>query len=420
MRRLGIVVAHPGATSLLFPLVAALQATGHDVRFHTSFFSAPGGPLDRIARAVPGGLGARLRRELGRHSHPDVRPQGVRLHPWREALYTALVRAGRLDAAARALAARNEAFDRAVAVELARRPADLFIGFDGSSLHSIAASTALGIPSLLFQVIGHHESGLRLMADERRLQPAFAATSGGTGTEAWRRRQTAEVLAADHVAVPSLYVRDTLLENGRPDCGIHLLPYPVDTQRFRPREAPLAAPPLRALFAGHIGMRKGTLYVLEALRALAGQPIALDLLGPTPDGTAWLKDYDGLYRRLPAVPHAEMPRQFRDAHVFVFPSLHEGSAMVVNEALASGLPCIVTPNAGSIVRDGVEGFVVPIRDSAAIAERLARLLADPALRARMATAARARAEAHDLAAFGRSLAALVERLARVPGATTAH
>jgi len=63
---------------------------------------------------------------------------------------------------------------------------------------------------------------------------------------------------------------------------------------------------------------------------------------------------------------------------------------------------------------------VPIRDSAAIAERLARLLADPALRARMATAARARAEAHDLAAFGRSLAALVERLARVPGATTAH
>ena len=47
------------------------------------------------------------------------------------------------------------------------------------------------------------------------------------------------------------------------------------------------------------------------------------------------------------------------ADVFVFPSLFEGSAVVTYEALAAGLPSVVTPSAGSVVRDGVEGFIVP-------------------------------------------------------------
>ncbi len=55
------------------------------------------------------------------------------------------------------------------------------------------------------------------------------------------------------------------------------------------------------------------------------------------------------------------------ADVFVFPSLFEGSAVVTYEALACGLPCIVTPRPGSVVRDGVEGLIVPARDVEALA-----------------------------------------------------
>ena len=61
------------------------------------------------------------------------------------------------------------------------------------------------------------------------------------------------------------------------------------------------------------------------------------------------------------------------ADVFVFPSLFEGSAVVTYEALACGLPCVVTPDAGSVVRDGVEGFVVAPRDVDGLAERMEQL-----------------------------------------------
>ena len=65
------------------------------------------------------------------------------------------------------------------------------------------------------------------------------------------------------------------------------------------------------------------------------------------------------------------------ADVFVFPSLFEGSAVVTYEALACGLPSVVTPNAGSVVRDGLEGFVVPPRDVEALAARMEQLGDDP-------------------------------------------
>ena len=91
------------------------------------------------------------------------------------------------------------------------------------------------------------------------------------------------------------------------------------------------------------------------------------------------------------MPFHEVHALFQDADILVYPSLHEGSAFVTYEALASGLPVITTPNAGSVVRDGVEGYIVPVRDVDALAERIERLRADLTLRARMAASARARA-----------------------------
>ena len=64
----------------------------------------------------------------------------------------------------------------------------------------------------------------------------------------------------------------------------------------------------------------------------------------------------------------------------MFPSLHEGSAFTVFEALASGLPVVTTPNAGSVVRDGEEGYIVPIRDVPALMDRILRLYENVDLR----------------------------------------
>jgi glycosyltransferase involved in cell wall biosynthesis len=108
---------------------------------------------------------------------------------------------------------------------------------------------------------------------------------------------------------------------------------------------------------------------------------------------------------LGAVPRNEISQHYSWADVFLLPSICEGSATVTYEALAHGLPVICTPNTGSVVRDGLDGFLVPARDVDAIVDRLERLRANPELRSEMSINARARSAEFTVAAYGRRLLA---------------
>ncbi len=105
-----------------------------------------------------------------------------------------------------------------------------------------------------------------------------------------------------------------------------------------------------------------------------------------------------------AVPRCDIAGWLERFDVFFFPSTCEGSAGSVMEALASGLPVLTTPNSGSVIRDGQEGFIVPPGDIGAMTSRLRELLASPGLREAMASAARKRAEEFSLDWYGSQLA----------------
>jgi alpha-maltose-1-phosphate synthase len=95
------------------------------------------------------------------------------------------------------------------------------------------------------------------------------------------------------------------------------------------------------------------------------------------------------------VPFHEVHTLFQAADVFVYPSLHEGSAFAIYEALASGLPIVTTPNAARSCATASRAFVVPIRDVDALVERIERLHRDPDLRrSDERSGARARARLH--------------------------
>ena len=224
-----------------------------------------------------------------------------------------------------------------------------------------------------------------------------------------------EALEADHILAPSEYVRDTLVAVGVEPKRIALLPYGVDVERFRPsREKDDAV--FQILFVGQIGQRKGIKYLLEAVKRLSLRDTELVLVGGIVGSGQGLAPYRDLFHHVPNVPYYQVHSLYQRADIFVYPSLHEGSALAIGEALASGLPVITTANAGSVVRDGEEGYIVPIRDVEALMDRILRLYRDRELRAEMGRKARARAECHTWEHYGRSLDRLVQRFMAETGA----
>jgi glycosyltransferase involved in cell wall biosynthesis len=184
-----------------------------------------------------------------------------------------------------------------------------------------------------------------------------------------------------------------------------LVPYGVDRKWFK---LPLSPQSGRVLFVGTAGLRKGIHYLAKAAELLAGKGrkyefrIAGDLT-PKIKQQPECRHLNFVGR----IPHGAIQAEYAQADVFVLPSLAEGSAEASYEALAAALPVITTEAAGSVVRDGIEGLIVPERDPVALAAAIERIVENRNLRAKMSSAARTRARDYTLERYGdRLIAAL--------------
>jgi starch synthase len=189
-----------------------------------------------------------------------------------------------------------------------------------------------------------------------------------------RARRTVELL--DYVLCPSSYVRNSFLDRGFKPEQILDVNYPaVDLSRFTPaRQERPAQRPLTIINTGMLCLRKGTPYLLEAFRLIRKEvPDARLLLTEAVMDSA--RPILARYRDLPiewspSLSHDKLAERLRSADVFIFPSLEEGLVRTALEAMACGLPVILTPNTGTndFVIEGVNGSVVPIRDPEATAQ----------------------------------------------------
>jgi glycosyltransferase involved in cell wall biosynthesis len=367
----------------------ALRDAGYLDRYLTSVVWRRDGVLGRRLRRLRGSWVRHLQRELGRRSEADIGPQAVQVLPALELLHVAAGRAGLRRFARRALWWRNELFDRRVAAEVERSRPVAVLCYDGCALHTFRAARRVGTLTLLDQSVGHLRSGVAMLREEG----AAEAGRRPLMTPHWLvERCSAEAAEADFVLAPSPYVESTLLAHGVDPSRIVRMPFGVDVDRFRPAETRDAARPFRVLFVGQLSRRKGIRYLLEAFEGLGLREAELMLVGGVEDPQA-LQPYTGCFTHVPHVPHGEVHHLFRQADVFVYPSLHEGSALAIYEALASGLPVVTTFNSGSVVRDGVDGYIVPIRNAEAIREKLLLLHSQSPLRRTMGWHARERAQA---------------------------
>lgn len=196
----------------------------------------------------------------------------------------------------------------------------------------------------------------------------------------------------DYISVPSSFVKRTFLEFGIPEHKIIQVPYGVDISQFK--QVPKTDSVFRVVFAGGICIRKGVHYLLRAFSELHLPNAELVLVGGMNDEMMpFFKKYEGSFNWVGHKPQSELYKYYSQGSVFVMPSIEEGLSMVQLQAMACGLPLICTTNTGGedIVREGIDGFVVPIRDIEALKEKIAYLYSHPAELGIMGRSAKERA-----------------------------
>ncbi len=309
------------------------------------------------------------------------------------------------------------ATERAVARRTAQllQEGDLIVASYGTGRQAFEMARRRGGRAVLSYPIAHNRFQSRLYAEEAERAPQFAGALPRLDTlpPAYTEQLEAECSLADLIIVGSSFVRRSFETLGYDVANIAVAPYGVDTQRFEPPVRPRDDGVFRVLFVGQIGQRKGMSYLLEAYRRFSAPDSELHLVGSFVTGAQEAyRDYADVYRHTPHAPQAELPSIYQQADVFVLPTLIEGMPLVVLEAMACGLPVIATHHGpADVVRDGVDGFLVPIRDVEAITARLELLYRDRALREQMGRNAREQALRHTWEDFARRAADLVEGVA---------
>ncbi len=286
-------------------------------------------------------------------------------------------------------------------------PCEVYHGWGNMCLRQLRVAHRRGTRTIVERASSHTLTQARLLAEEADRwglrQPLTVASA--------IQRALAENEETDFVEVPSQFVYESFLSHGIPPSKIILNPFGVDTERFAPSVAKQTRP-FRALFVGQVGLRKGVLDMLEAWRRAAIPGGELHIAGQiSPEMPPLLARYRGL-TGVTFMGHIDPVRAYQAADVFVFPSIEEGSALVTYEAMASGLPVVVTPNCGSIARDGEDGYVVPIREPDRVAECLVMLTEDPDRRHAMGATARRHVEQYTWSRYGERLADAHRRIAR--------
>ena len=202
-------------------------------------------------------------------------------------------------------------------------------------------------------------------------------------------REEQQYAVADLITVPSSHSRRTYIEMGIPGDKVRTIPYGISLTNFFPEGEP-PTDRFEVLFVGAVGLHKGVPYLLQAFAKVRHPNKRLRIVGDM------LENFRAVLPGLPQkdvefvgrLPREGVRKAMSTSHVMVLPSIDEGLALVQGEALACGCPVIATTNTGAedLFTDGVEGFILPIRDVDAMAERMQQLADDPALRARMSEA----------------------------------
>ncbi|MFT3831383.1 MAG: glycosyltransferase family 4 protein [Opitutaceae bacterium] len=406
-----ILLSHPTGNANVRHAALGLARAGLLAEFRTCLAVDPSATWLRL---LPSALAGQLRRravpeEIRRLAHSRPLRELVRLGAARGRVAKRLTRH---ESGAFCVDAVYRDLDRACARRLRSGRFSGVYAYEDGAADTFTAARALGVTTFYDQPIGYWRAARRLLTEEAEREPEWAATIvGNRDSAAKTARKDEELRLADIVFAATSFTKATLTEHPGFTAPVHVIPYGAPPAALDTPRSPYAAAgqPLRVLYVGSLGQRKGLSYLFAAA-ALAGRSIALTVVGTKPaEPCAALDRALAAHRWIPSLPHAQVLEQMRASDVLVFPSLFEGFGLVILEAMAQGVPVITTPHTAGpdIIADGEDGFIVPIRDATAIAARLDEMHRDRNRLAALGGAARAKAARFTWSAYETQLAGIV-------------
>lgn len=405
-----ILVSHPTGNENIRNAAVGMLEAGLFGEFWTSVHWRPDGLLGRVMPSA-------FRTQMARRAFPGLPVERIHTRPFRELGRFAAPRLG-LECLTRheqgffSVDSVYRSFDRAVArrIRHARNLRAVYTVED-CALDTFRMARGRGWRCVYDLPIGYWRAGQSIYREEAEREPAWASTLGGMqDSEAKLARKDAELELADTVVVASTFTRRTLALAPRPVGNIHVIPYGAPPAIPENALVPHGGK-LRVLFVGALGQRKGLSYLLAAMASIPGLA-ELTLLGrKTSESCDPLNAAVRNHRWIPSLPHHEVLQEMARHDVLVFPSLFEGFGLVLLEAMSRGLPVITTEHTAGpdLVREGENGFIVPLRSATALAEKLSLLARTPDLLAGMKRAALATAGRSRWEAYRRGLGELLQR-----------
>jgi glycosyltransferase involved in cell wall biosynthesis len=285
---------------------------------------------------------------------------------------------------------------------------DIFHGWNNMCLRTLDTATDRDITTVVERASSHPAVQRRLVEREYN---SFGHDEGFMRGRQFDRA-CRELELADAVFVPSEFVLESFREEGFNDSKLHLIPFGVDLNTFRPPEGGRDGKECTVLFVGRLSLRKGIQYLLPAWDR-ANVDGELRLIGRVDESAKAVVEPYRDRNDIRFLGWVDDPvAEYKQSDVFVFPSVEEGSALVTYEAMAAGLPSVVTPNSGSLVEHGVHGQVVEPRNVEATAAAVKELAAKPDRRRELGRRARLTVEDYTWTAYGDRVADAYRDLTR--------
>jgi glycosyltransferase involved in cell wall biosynthesis len=402
-----VIVAQIGAR-MHYAVPVLLHRAGMLAHFYTDAYVGRGSPwysLAQSARLLPESWRPEsLKRLLGRRVD-GLPPDKVTAFNLAGLFYSlALSRAKTFESQSQAYQRYGGPFYELILAQQDFPRADALYAFHGA-LPLLKRATELGMVKILEMYVAPIATRYELLSEEHRRWPGWEHPF--PDRQAWdegMELEREECRLADLLICPSEFVAASYASGGAPLHKIRIVPYGVELADFAAPRLPWdGCRPLRLLYVGAVGLGKGVQYLHQALQKLTDFPISARLVGGVIMGEPYRRVLSQRAELIGQVPRAEVKNHYSWADVLVFPTICDSFGLVQVEAMAAGLPVITTPNAGSVVREGVDGFIVPIRDSEALAAKIELLARTPELVAWMSQNARQRATEFSWERYGERL-----------------